>query len=46
MIAKKILIKRAQQLSKNIEQEEFSLKKVDHVIEKGRIECILGIHNL
>ena len=46
MITKKILVKRAQQLSKDIEQEEFSLKKIDHVIEKGRIECILGIHNL
>ena len=43
---KRILIKRAQTLSEIIKHEEFSLRKIDHIIEKGLIECELGIHNL
>ena len=41
------LIHRAIELSKKIDNEpNFTLQKVDWIIEKAKIECQLGIHNL
>lgn len=41
------LIHRATELSNLIENEpNFTLQKVDWIIEKAKIECQLGIHNL
>ena len=41
------LIHRAQELSKLIKNEpNFTLQKVSWIIEKGKIECQIGIHNL
>ena len=41
------LIHRAQELGDLIDNEtNFTLQKVDWIIEKAKIECQLGIHNL
>lgn len=41
------LILRAIELGEKIDNEpKFTLQKVDWIIEKGKIECQLGIHNL
>ena len=41
------LIHRAIELSRKIDNEpNFTLQKVDWIIEKAKIECQLGIHNL
>lgn len=41
------LIHRAQELGELIENEpNFTLQKVDWIIEKAKIECQIGIHNL
>lgn len=41
------LIHRAQELGDLIENEhKFTLQKANWIIEKAKIECQLGIHNL
>ena len=41
------LIHRATELSKKIDNEpNMTLEKVNWIVEKAKIECQLGIHNL
>lgn len=41
------MIHRAIELGEKINDEpNMTLEKVDWIIEKGKIECLIGIHNL
>ena len=41
------LIHKAIELSKKIDNEpNMTLEKVNWIVEKGKIECQIGIHNL